>query len=107
MSSGVGKFRVSVQRYLVTQRFEFLHGAPFDLVTLEAVEKRSSHFFVMTLAGQHGVAGHQQAVSHRDVGWQSPCESYRFSGVRSRIRLLRSRLRARTDFNRFFCPGFR
>src|SRR5215467_11408601 len=35
---------------------------------MEAVEKRSSDFFVMTMVGQHGVAGHQEAVSHRDVG---------------------------------------
>jgi hypothetical protein len=38
--------------YVVTESFEFLHGAPFDFVTIEAVEKRSSDFFVMTMAGQ-------------------------------------------------------
>jgi hypothetical protein len=34
-------------------------------------------------------------------------EGDRVSGVRSRARLLRSRLRASSDFNRFFCPGFK
>src|SRR5215471_16847979 len=68
MNSGAGGSRVSLQGYLVTEGFEFLHGALFDFVTIEAVEKRSSHFLVMAMTAQHGVARHQEAVSHRDVG---------------------------------------
>ena len=61
---------------------------------------------LVLLHGANEVLHHDVAkVSMSIAGWFR--EGYRVSSVRSRIRLLRSRLRARTDFNRFFCPGFR
>src|SRR5215469_10090574 len=70
------------------------------------LEAECSAALLVLLHGANEVLHHDVAkVSMSIAGWFR--EGYRVSSVRSRIRLLRSRLRARTDFHRFFCPGFR